>query len=448
MSILLNFVYLFLNIICFLILFDDVYECMNVLSCLDVKFFMWNYFNSDMNCSLYILCCLAIMCLHLLYLPTKIIHKCQVSSYDFNALLYLGQHLSTIDNYILCWIQLNCEAISLLSISKSPCLSTLLMTFLFHATILIIFIWFLNWPNVQPKCIVHSIYYCVLIMFFHNINLGLCLLHCILHGKHLYFYALLGYQLFSDPRSYLFISYFYMQGAKASSYLLKTYCTHSILMCKNKPFTFTLLNFLLLQCGDVEANPGPNQQHTPTGTKIQFANIRGLWANFLALRACIDNTVDVLCLSETFLSNSRSDNDITIPGFQKPIRNDRPAFGGGSIVYVSDALYAKRKPLLESTDIEIIATELNTGRNKILLYVAYRPPSDPIDYDFWNSLQTCIDEGRNANYPYFILTGDLNADPNTPNGGYLKHFCLSNGLTIHIDEPTRIVKACWHNRDI
>ncbi len=211
-------------------------------------------------------------------------------------------------------------------------------------------------------------------------------------------------------------------------------------MYKNKPFTFCFLNLLLLKCGDIEVNPGPNQQHTPSGTKILFSNIRGLWANFQALRTSIDTTIDVLCLSETFLSNSRPDSDIQIPGFQSPIRNDRPAFGGGSAVYVSNALYAKRKPMLESNDIEIIALEINTGRNKILLYVAYRTPSDPVDHDFWNSLQTCIDEGRQSNYPYIVLTGDLNADPNTPNGVYMKHFCLSNGLTIHIDEPTRIVK--------
>ncbi len=134
----------------------------------------------------------------------------------------------------------------------------------------------------------------------------------------------------------------------------------------------------------------------------------------------VSGLINVLCLSETFLSNSRSD-DILIPGFQRPIRNDRPTFGGGSVVYVSNILYAKRNPMLECKDIEITALEVNTGRNKILLYVACRTPSDPIDYDFWNSLQTCIDEGRNANYSHIILTEDLNADPSTPNGRYLKH---------------------------
>ena len=37
-------------------------------------------------------------------------------------------------------------------------------------------------------------------------------------------------------------------------------------------------------------------------------------------------------------------------------------------------------------------------------------------------------------------TGDLNADPNTPNGTHLHNFCDGNNLSTHITKPTRITE--------
>ena len=36
------------------------------------------------------------------------------------------------------------------------------------------------------------------------------------------------------------------------------------------------------------------------------------------------------------------------------------------------------------------------------------------------------------------ITGDLNADPNSPNGPHSHQFSTNNHFSIHIDEPTRI----------
>ena len=39
-----------------------------------------------------------------------------------------------------------------------------------------------------------------------------------------------------------------------------------------------------------------------------------------------------------------------------------------------------------------------------------------------------------------LISGDLNADPNTPNGKQLHNFCEGNNLITHIKEPTRITE--------
>ncbi len=437
---------LFFNILCILILCDDLLVCMDVLSPFDANFcmFMWNYNVSD-----YLLCALcyqAILVIQLEYLRNSsslLKHFYPAHSLNTCVLIILGRCLKPIDDYILLWIQFNCEAISLHSVAKLPDVSILITTFMFYAVTLVLFFQKLERSSYQIVSQTICAYICILTIFFYNTNLGLCLLLCLMHKNSLCFHILLCFHFLQDPTFYLNISFLYLNTCyfvvQSVIYLFRIYISYVVPWCNNDFHSCLLLTLLLLMCGDVEANPGPNQSDSSAGIKIQFANIRGLWANLLPLKASLDNSIDVLCLSETFLSSSRSDNDILIPGYQRPIRNDRPTFGGGSVVYVSNDLHAKRNRLFESKDIEIIALELSTGRNRILLFVAYRSPSDPIDYDFWNCLQTCIDEGRNAHFSNIFLTGDLNADPRTPNGGYLKHFSQSNGFTIHINEPTRII---------
>ncbi len=281
MSILLKWVYLFFNVLCIFILCDDLYDCMDVLSFVD--FHMWNYPSSDFV--LLTLCCLAILLLHLLYTVNEMQSKYfyLIPASNTCVLPYLGQYLKMVDDHILMWIQLNCEAISLYSIAKFPTVSLLLVTLIFYAANLIFFIQQLNRSCNQPADQAICIYLCIIVMFFYSTNLGCCLFLCLIHRKSLWFYALLCFHIFLDPMFYFRISSLYLHSAFVAEQIItnfvKIYCTFVLPWCNHEPHTFMLLTLFLLKCGDIEVNPGPNQRDMSVGIKIQFANIRGLWSN-------------------------------------------------------------------------------------------------------------------------------------------------------------------------
>ena len=54
------------------------------------------------------------------------------------------------------------------------------------------------------------------------------------------------------------------------------------------------------------------------------------------------NDYDIIALSETFLNDTVTDDDIFISGYDKVFRMDRNRHGGGVCVYVKSTLYAER----------------------------------------------------------------------------------------------------------
>ena len=93
--------------------------------------------------------------------------------------------------------------------------------------------------------------------------------------------------------------------------------THSA--CENV-FTKQLIELLLILCGDVEQNPGPEKEKS----HITFChwNLNGLMAhNFIKVSLlqtlAVTNDYDIICLTETFLDSSveYDDDRISIPGY-------------------------------------------------------------------------------------------------------------------------------------
>ena len=82
-----------------------------------------------------------------------------------------------------------------------------------------------------------------------------------------------------------------------------------------------ILFLILLECGDIETNPGP----TLINNLIFFhSNVRSLLAKRsdekiaeLQLMAT-EHKINVLSLSETWLNNSVPEELLTLTGFQKP----------------------------------------------------------------------------------------------------------------------------------
>ena len=201
-------------------------------------------------------------------------------------------------------------------------------------------------------------------------------------------------------------------------------------------FIIAALMLILLKCGDIELNPGPN--HKMKNLTISHTNIRGLSdPKICALKSSLCNSCNIITLSETFLG-PLSSADLKLPGFHEILRRDRPTFGGGLAVYISESIPYKRRFEWEIKEIEVMWIELRTTEGKLLLCNVYRPPNSDC---FWTHFANNIDHVKSLKTgTQIIILGDLNADFATLNGRKLIEICLEYNLQCHINEPTRITQ--------
>ena len=157
----------------------------------------------------------------------------------------------------------------------------------------------------------------------------------------------------------------------------------------------------------------------------------------LAIKHQIQSTFDIITLSETFLS-ATSSQDLSLQGYHQIIRKDRNTFGGGVAAFISNDLAYKHISDLEIVDNETLWLQVNAKNNKFLLAVTYRPPNSGINY--LEEMQTMYDGASQGNIPIIII-GDMNSHPQTRNGELLNDFAISNFLTLHVDQPTRITET-------
>lgn len=82
--------------------------------------------------------------------------------------------------------------------------------------------------------------------------------------------------------------------------------------------------------------------------KLAHFNLRSLFPKFDAFVDLINfHHLDIVCLSETWLTPDVTDQAVYISGF-KMIRKDRGARGGGIGIYVRDSINSK----VEFTDLQ------------------------------------------------------------------------------------------------
>ena len=207
------------------------------------------------------------------------------------------------------------------------------------------------------------------------------------------------------------------------------------------------IHLLLAVCGDVHPNPGPAKPDY-CDVSICHANIRSLkqrdrhgsLSTLSHISCSLAKKFSIITLSETWLSPSDLSKAYRIQGYQSPFRRDREAIHGptgygGVLAWVSNDLACKRRKDLEMPDIEALWLEVRSVNNKFYLCVAYRRPTKA---DFFDVLQANINRVMEIEGAKILITGDLNADLETYQGQKLRDFCFTNGLTIHVSEPTRV----------
>lgn len=186
-----------------------------------------------------------------------------------------------------------------------------------------------------------------------------------------------------------------------------------------------LLSLVLLQCGDIESNPGPTSSSSLSTPDTSFATnpdeeiIRSKFSivhyNIQSLSNKLDiieselKDFDIICLTETWLDRRTTDTDIELNGFKLPYRRDRPGDShGGICVYVKENIFSKRRPELIMPDIESVWIEVSTRHKKLLLGTFYRAPNSPADA--LTSIENSIGLAYDTNISNILVTGDFNLD--------------------------------------
>ena len=101
---------------------------------------------------------------------------------------------------------------------------------------------------------------------------------------------------------------------------------------------------------------------------IGHLNINSIRNKFDELVVILNNTIDILVISETKIDDSFPTNQFMIPGYQKPFRLDRNDQGGGILVYVRNCIPAKViKNINLPSNIETIFFDIVLGKKKWLI---------------------------------------------------------------------------------
>ena len=151
---------------------------------------------------------------------------------------------------------------------------------------------------------------------------------------------------------------------------------------------------------------------------ICHVNIRSLLADSRLTELeilCANQDIDVLCLSETWLSSSRAKagaNVINIPGFQPPFRCDRlHSRGGGVAVYVRTGLNAVLSDAQSSLESVSLVLHL-PGKRKVSILAVYRPPNSDCS-SFLSDLDATLSSLKRSASFLTCVVGDFNSKLST-----------------------------------
>ena len=116
--------------------------------------------------------------------------------------------------------------------------------------------------------------------------------------------------------------------------------------CQNICFQLFVLCILLIISSDIHKNPGPTQRQDKE-ISLCSVNVRSLCPSDRSLKIdeihtslCLDKSCDIICISETWLDSSISDEEIKIPDYEV-VRKDRNRRGGGVAIYFHESLPVK-----------------------------------------------------------------------------------------------------------
>lgn len=121
---------------------------------------------------------------------------------------------------------------------------------------------------------------------------------------------------------------------------------------------------------DVELKQGPAYEHV---LDIIHLNIRSIRHKLHLLNTFLHD-FDIACFTKTHLDDKILDEEVKLDGFNSIYRKDRNSFGGGVMIYLSNAIPARRCVDFEPNNIECIWLEIEDPTCKYFLFCLYGPP--------------------------------------------------------------------------
>ena len=222
-----------------------------------------------------------------------------------------------------------------------------------------------------------------------------------------------------------------------SCYTRDTCHIFSLKACSNLIAATVITFILLLLANDVHPNPGPPLTQKSAELSVVHLNVRSI-RNKLDVLAHEIKDYDIVTLSETWLSDSTSDDSLLIDGFHPPIRQDRPDHYGGVAIYVKNNLICKPRPDLSVPTLEAVWIETRLSQEPLLVGSFYRPPNSNINY--WRLIDESIKQVVQTPYKFIIL-GDFNTDILNNPSPHLLDVIQLNGLELLVTSPTRITET-------
>jgi hypothetical protein len=206
-------------------------------------------------------------------------------------------------------------------------------------------------------------------------------------------------------------------------------------LCETKSIEFCfIIILLLLQAGDIEVNPGPDNQSL-NSLSILHCNIRSIRHKMDFIRDNFSD-FDIVCFTETHLDDFVTDEHLFLSdSLNSFFRKDRTCHGGGILVYLSDNIVYERVPVLEVFCNESIWIKIKLKGQIYLLGTFYSPK--PSDADFFTCFNRNIDKAFELSNNIMIV-GDLNENLLIPNNRKLTDILLLNSMINIIKEPTRL----------
>ena len=256
-------------------------------------------------------------------------------------------------------------------------------------------------------------------------------------------YPFIGYSIRSLIVNFMHcsLSFFCISHRKYFYFILLSIC-----------YILVFVNLLLIICGDIETNPGPNDTYN---LSLCHWNLNSIMAhNFSKLTALAAfNSIhkfDIICLSETFLNSSykTEDDALALNGYTL-IRADHPddIRRGGVCIYYKEALPIKIININYLS--ECLVCEISFNKKQCFIISLYRSPSQTTTEfnDFLLNFEQLLKQIVNLNPFMYVILGDFNArssswwtgDINSVEGMQIESLTSYYSLSQVISDPTHIL---------